>query len=42
MNAVRPRWLRACVSEFAVLATLVAAPVLLARIGFSVDLLTRC
>ena len=41
MNAVRPRWLRACVSEFAVLATLVAAPVLLARIGFSVDLLTR-
>ncbi|WP_213773677.1 branched-chain amino acid ABC transporter ATP-binding protein/permease [Bradyrhizobium sp. dw_78] len=41
MKRVRPGGLRACLPEFAVLVTLVAAPVVLPHAGFSTDLLTR-
>ena len=41
MKAVRPGGLRAHLPEFAVLLTLVAAPIILPQLGFSTDLLTR-
>ena len=41
MKAVRSDSVRAYLPEFAVLVTLIAAPLVLPRFGFSTDVLTR-
>lgn len=41
MNRSRSGGLRSHIPELAILATLIAAPVVLPHLGFSIDLLTR-